>query len=282
MAPTAGSKEAIATLPWLLAPTAPQRTIVLVPAVAYPTYADGARAAGLEVVRVPLDEDGVPAFDALSPEVWRRTLLAWTNSPANPTGVVYDVDEVVTLARRYGALLASDEVYSDFVWRGEVASALSHGTDGVVVLVSISKRSNLAGLRVGALIGDPGLVATLVQRRRALGLLAAGPSQAVAAEALMDEEHVEEQRARYGARLRRLASVVGGVLGEAVPLPAAGLYLWVRAPDGDGASLARLLADRLGLVVAPGAGFGDDRFVRVSATVKDQAIEVLEERGGIR
>lgn len=282
VAPTMGSKEAIGTLAWLLRERRPDRGVVLIPGRAYPTYAEGARAAGCEIVRVPDDGSGAPAFDAVAASVWDRTLVAWVNSPSNPTGAVYDPGPVVALAREHGAVLASDEAYGDFVWSGEAPSALRAGLEGTLALVSLSKRSNLAGLRLGLVAGDPMLVDEVVARRRALGLLASGPSQAVAAEALADEGHVAEQRSRYAGRLRRLARVIEAVADVPVRVPDGGIYLWVRAPDDDGAAFARWLATRLGIVVADGADYGDRAFVRIAATVKDRAIDALWERGGVR
>lgn len=282
LAPTAGSKEAIGTLTWLLAQRRPTRRVVLVPEVAYPTYAAGAEAAGLEVVRVPEGDGGAPDFDAVDASTWRRALVSWVNAPSNPTGAVYDLAPIVERARRSGVVLVSDEAYGDFVWQGEARSALVHGSKGVLALFSLSKRSNLAGLRVGLVAGDAELVAELIDIRRRLGLLAAGPSQVVAAETLRDEAHVLEQRERYRHRLGRLARVLERFLEAPVALPAGGIYLWVKAPGGDGAALARRLADELGLVVAPGADYGDPRRVRVAATVKDAGVELLEQRGGLR
>jgi len=282
LAPTTGSKEAIGTLAWLLAATRPGRTVVVVPRRAYPTYAEGARAAGLAVVRVEEDAAGVPDWESVPAATWERTLLAYVNSPANPTGATYELGPAIALARRYGAVLVSDEAYADFAWEGAVSSALAAGTEGVLALFSLSKRSNLAGLRVGLMAGDARIVGELVARRRALGLLASGPSQSAAGEALGDEAHVRLQRERYRRRLERLGSILARELGEEVVFPAGGIYLWVAAPDGDGAALARRLASGLGLVVSPGETYGDPSRVRVAATVKDQAIDELEQRGGDR
>ncbi len=107
--------------------------------------------------------------------------------------------------------MLSDECYCEFTWAGRPRSILEHGTDGVVAVHSLSKRSNLAGVRVGFYAGDPELVGYLTDLRRHAGLMVPGPVQAGAAAALGDDAHVEEQRTRYLERLEFLASVLSSV-----------------------------------------------------------------------
>ena len=106
---------------------------------------------------------------------------------------------------------------------------LQHGSDGVVAVHSLSKRSNLAGVRVGFYAGDPELVEFLRAVRQHAGLMVPGPAQAAGVAALSDDAHVEAQRARYRERLAFLAGVLGGY-GCPVALPEGGFYLWVPVP----------------------------------------------------
>ncbi len=135
---------------------------------------------------------------------------------------------------------------------------LAAGTPGVLAVHSLSKRSNLAGVRAGFFAGDRALVGYLREVRRHAGLMVAGPVQAAAVAALDDDAHVAEQRQRYRERL----DYVGQVLEEAglpAPMPAGGFYLWVPVPpsiDGGGWGLAEHLALVAGLLVSPGELYG--------------------------
>ena len=99
----------------------------------------------------------------------------------------------------------SDECYVEFTWHGPPRSILQHGTDGVVAVHSLSKRSNLAGVRVGFYAGDAELVDYLQQVRKHVGMMVPGPAQAAAVVALDDDAHVAVQRRRYARRLERMA-----------------------------------------------------------------------------
>ena len=157
-----GTKELVASLPRALSLRDPSRDVVLYPAASYPTYEMGATLAGLRAVPVPLDErwridlSRVPAADA------DRALVLWLNDPSNPTGVTATPTEMaasVAWARERGIIVASDECYAEFTY-DETGSptapvtALTAGLDGVLAVHSLSKRSNMAGLRAGFVAGD--------------------------------------------------------------------------------------------------------------------------------
>jgi aspartate/methionine/tyrosine aminotransferase len=133
----------------------------------------------------------------------------------------------------------------------------------------LSKRSNLAGARVGFYAGDGDLVTYLSEVRKHAGFMVPGPVQAAAVAAWGDDVHVEAQRARYLERLQRLsAALEGGGWGLEAPLPAGGFYLWVAAPEGDAWALVRRLATEIGVLASPGefygtAGAGHVRFALV-------------------
>ena len=165
-------------------------------------------------------------------------------------------------ARARGVVVASDECYVEFNWDGDGhrapgATALAAGTDGVVAVHSLSKRSNMAGYRCGFLAGDGDLVAYLASVRTHAGLMVPGPIQAAAIAAWNDDAHVEVQRARYAERRRyarsRLAEA--GLVDDGGP---SSFYLWVRSadPGEDGWGIAARLA-RSGLLVAAGDLYGD-------------------------
>jgi hypothetical protein len=154
------------------------------------------------------------------------------NSPGNPTGGLDDLDAAAQWGRAHDVPVFSDECYVEFTWTGRGRTILESGLDGVVAVHSLSKRSNLAGVRVGFYAGDAELVAYLQEIRKHVGMMVPGPAQAAAIAALDDDEHVEIQRDRYRSRLALLASVLSDWSGEPVPMPQGAFYLWIPVDDG--------------------------------------------------
>jgi succinyldiaminopimelate transaminase len=283
-----GTKEFIASVPHLLHLRDPERDTVLYPAISYPTYEMGARLAGLRAVPVPLTADWHLDLSAVSPDDARRELLLWVNEPANPTGASASAAQlaaVVEWGRAHGIIVGSDECYAEFTYDavGDLApprTALAQGPSGVLAVHSLSKRSNLAGLRVGFALGDPDLVTYLSEVRRHAGLMTPAPIQRAAIAALGDETHVAEQRARYETRRATLLPAL-----EAVGLVHDGgpstFFLWVRDIEAvdDGWEIAARLAE-CGLLVVPGdlyGGAGADH-VRISLTIPDDRVALAAQR----
>jgi succinyldiaminopimelate transaminase len=287
-----GTKEFVALLPHLLKLRGGRGDTVLYPAVAYSTYAMGATLAGLRAVPVPLGAGGRLDLGAVAASDADRALCLWVNSPANPTGAVEDLAAVAAWGRDRGVVVCSDECYVEFVWdRAGPASQgsppagqtiLAYGSEALLAVHSLSKRSNFAGMRAGFYTGDAELVDFLAQARRHLGLMVPGPVQAAAAAVLNDDEHVEAQRLRYRARLELLSYLLEG-LGLRAPLPDGAFFLWVPAPGGDAWALAERLAATAGMLVSPGEFYGaaGEGNVRVAATVPDERLELLAGRLGI-
>jgi len=278
-----GTKEMVASTPHYLRLAKPERDTVLVPAVAYPTYAMGAVLAGCRAVAVPPadGEGGGMDLERVDPSDARRVLLLWVNSPANPTGSVTDLAAAAAWGRSHGVPVFSDECYADFTWDGPPRSILEEGLDGVVAVHSLSKRSNLAGVRAGFFSGDPALVQYLRDVRQHAGLIVAGPVQEAAVAALSDEEHVGAQRARYRERLELLATALSGA-GCPTRLPAGTFYLWPSAGTRwtDGWAMAADLAKTAGLLVSPGSLYGDAgaRYVRIAVVQPTERIALVAER----
>ena len=171
----------------------------------------------------------------------------------------------------------SDETYGED--GAAPGGAVRADADGVVAVHSLSKRSNLAGVRVGFYAGDPELVHFLREVRKHAGFMVPGPAQAAAVAALADQNHVAEQRERYRNRLERLARIVGR-FGPEPALPRGGFYLWAAAPDGDAWAFTRTLLSEAGILVSPGEFYGSaaaDR-VRVAAVLTDDALDMVESR----
>jgi succinyldiaminopimelate transaminase len=283
-----GTKELVASLPRALSLRDPSRDTVLYPAVAYPTYEMGALLAGLRAVPVPVDDAWHLDLDRVDASDANRALLLWLNDPSNPTGAVATPQgmlDAVAWARARGILVASDECYAEFTYDtdgcpAESVTALRAGADGVLVVHSLSKRSNMAGLRAGFVAGDHELVRYLGEVRKHGGLMMPDPVQAAAAVALGDDEHVREQQARY-ARRRALALPALESRGLVHDGGSSTFYLWLRDADRtrDGWTIAEDLA-ATGLVVAPGDFYGASStdHVRVALTLTDEQVDLLCDR----
>jgi aspartate/methionine/tyrosine aminotransferase len=277
-----GTKELVAGLPHWLRLREPGRDTVLYPQVSYPSYAMGATLAGCRAVPVAMDASWRLDLSSISGSDAERALCLWVNTPGNPTGGLDDLGAAAAWGRAHGVPVFSDECYVEFTWDGPARTILSHGTAGLVAVHSLSKRSNLAGLRVGFYAGDAELVTYLSELRKHAGFMVAGPVQAAAAVALGDQEHVEVQRSRYRRRLERMREMLG-MLGVDAPLPGGGFYLWARAPRGDAWALARRLADEAGLLVSPGEFYGDAAtdHVRLALVAPELHLELVARRLGL-
>jgi succinyldiaminopimelate transaminase len=263
--PTIGSKELVALLPTLLGLR--PGDVVVIPALAYPSYAVGAAVVGASVL----------ASD--EPDEWpAATRLVWLNSPSNPDGRVHGVEflaRAVARARELGAVIANDECYTELDWTGAgpTPSILDPRVVGdsrrlVLSVSSLSKQSNLAGYRAGFVAGDAGLVGELLAVRKHLGLLPPAPVQAAMIAALGDDAHVDVQRERYRARRETLRAALAAA-GFRIDGSEAGLYLWVTRGEDCWATVGAF-ADH-GILVTPGDFYGPSgsQHVRVALTATD-------------
>lgn len=251
--PTIGSKELVALLPTLLG--LGEGDIVVHPRIAYPTYEVGARVAG--ATPMPIDD----------PADWPEgAKLIWINTPGNPDGRTWTLDELrgaVERARELGAILASDECYAELGWDGPwasdpVPSVLDPRVTGgsrknLLSVYSLSKQSNLAGYRAAFVAGCAKVVGDLLTARKHLGLMPPAPVQHAMAVALGDEEHVQVQKALYRER-RDLLRPALEAAGFRIDGSEAGLYLWATEGRDAWESMDRL-AD-LGILAGPGPFYG--------------------------
>jgi len=269
--PGIGSKELVASLPRMLGLSAGDR--VVIPRIAYPTYAVGAVLAGAEPVAT--DE----------PETVEGAALVWLNSPGNPTGSVLAPErmaQIVAWARETGAIVVSDECYVELGWEAEPVSILHPDVCGddharVLAVHSLSKRSNLAGYRFGFAAGDPSLVAELLAVRKHSGMMVPSPVQAAAIAAWDDDEHVAVQREVYRRRRDVLREALTAT-GFRVDHSEAGLYLWATRGEPCWETVA-WFADR-GILVTPGDFYGPAGalHVRIALTGTDDRIDTVPGR----
>ena len=220
---------------------------VLMPNPFYQAYAVAALAAGAEPIYVPATAESghLPDYGALPGELLDRVTLAYLCAPANPQGAIADArywERLLRLAERHDFKVIADECYSE-IYRDaaptgalEVAEAIDADPERLVVFHSLSKRSNLAGLRSGFLCTGPGNRAALLTLRSYGGAPLPIPAQHAAAAAWADEAHVTANRALYREKYG-LADRILGIL-PAYRAPEAGFFLWLAVGDGEEAALA--------------------------------------------
>jgi aspartate/methionine/tyrosine aminotransferase len=259
--PLNGTREGLFNACMALCPETKRgaRPVVLMPNPFYQVYAVAALAVGAEPVYVPATEatGHLPDYGALPADILDRTAIAYICSPANPQGAVAREDywaDLLALAERHDFRVFADECYSE-IYRdrpppGALAAAEAAGTDPerVVIFHSLSKRSNMPGLRSGFVAGGPESVARMKQLRNYAGAPLPLPLQAVAERAWCDETHVEENRALYQEKYRIADEILEGVSGYAGP--EAGFFLWLPVADAEAAALK--LWREAGVRVLPG------------------------------
>jgi N-succinyldiaminopimelate aminotransferase len=242
------------------------RPAMLLPNPFYAAYSAGAVAAGCEPVYLPATKATgfLPDLDALPEDLLTRTVAFYIASPANPQGAVADkayLARLVALARRFGFLLFSDECYSEIYTTHPPAGALeAAGPDyaNVIVFQSLSKRSNLPGLRVGFAAGDRTFLAPFLELRNVAAPQVPVPMQRVAIAAYGDEAHVDDNRRLYAQKFDLADQIIGDRYGYR--RPAGGFFLWldVSAQGGDEAVALRLWREA-GLRVVPGRYLARDQ-----------------------
>ena len=265
--PANGTKEAIFLLALAVAGRDAARDTVVIPTPAYPVYESGARFAGAAIHLAPLSARDGWRFDPASvPDpVWRRTALLWLNYPHNPTGATLPRDgyaRVHEWARRFGFWVASDEAYAEIYFGAPPVSMLESGTDHVLALHTLSKRSAMTGYRSGFMAGDERLIAALKRFRPNAGVATPDFVQRAAIAAWSDDEHPSDQRERYGVK-RELFLDAFARRGFPIAASEATFYLWIQAAGGDDVALVERMM-RAGLVALPGSflGPGGEGFVR--------------------
>ncbi len=278
LAACVGTKELVAGLPQWLRLRQPERDTVLYPEISYPTYAMGATLAGCRAVPVPVDEAWRIRLDAIDPADADRAVCLWVNTPGNPAGGLDDLGAAAAWGRAHDVVVASDECYAEFTWAGPARSILQNQLDGVLAVHSLSKRSNMAGARIGFYAGDAEVVSYLAEVRKHAGFMPAGPVQAAGAVAWADDEHVTAQRERYRERLELLVTALAR-LDITASMPAGAFYLWVPAAGGDAWALAHRLAE-VGVLVSPGEFYGPAGagHIRVAAVAPTEVISAWASR----
>ena len=260
--PVNGSREALFAFAQTVIDRSRNDPVVICPNPFYQIYEGAALLAGATPYFLnTLPQDNyAPNFAQLSQEVWQRAQLVYVCSPGNPTGRVMPLQEWQTLfemSDRYGFVIASDECYSEIYFDTpplgalQAAQQLGRGDyKNLVVFSSLSKRSNVPGMRSGFVAGDAGVIAKFTLYRTYHGSAMNPAIQAASIAAWNDEAHVAENRRLYAEKFAGVLEILKPVL--PVMPPDAGFYLWIRTPVADTAFAQALYRD-YNVTVLPGS-----------------------------
>ncbi|MCM8622286.1 MAG: succinyldiaminopimelate transaminase [Candidatus Accumulibacter sp.] len=262
--PVNGSREALFAFTQTIVDASRGYTpLVVSPNPFYQIYEGAAYLAGAEPRFLNTLPSNDYAFDfaTLSETEWQRVQLFFVCSPGNPTGKVLGLDDwkqLFALADRYGFVIASDECYSEIFFDEsrpplgclQAAHLLGRGFERLVMFSSLSKRSNVPGMRSGFVAGDAVTLRSFLLYRTYHGSAMSPAVQAASVAAWNDEAHVVENRRQYTEKLAAVTPLLSDVLATA--MPDAGFYLWARAPFGDCDFARSLLAD-YNVILLPGS-----------------------------
>ena len=280
--PVLGSREALFSFVQTVLNEA-EAPVVVSPNPFYQIYEGATLLAGGEIVYA----------NSVAAEDWARCRLLFVCSPDNPTGSVLKLDdwrELFELQDRYGFIIASDECYSEIYFDGKkplgcLQAALECGRsfDKLVMFTSLSKRSNVPGLRSGFVAGDAKLLKDFLLYRTYHGSAMSLPVQRASIAAWNDEAHVVENRALYQAKFDRVLPILRQKFD--VRLPDASFYIWLRIPDGDDLRFTQELYRDTGVLVLPGRFFAHETangnpgkgFVRIALVDElDKCVEAAQ------
>jgi N-succinyldiaminopimelate aminotransferase len=244
-----------------------QSPLVVMPNPFYQIYEGAAFLAGAEpwFLNTTAESHFLPDFDSVPSDVWQRCQLVYLCSPGNPTGAVIGeaaLRKLIALADQHDFIIASDECYSEIYFDEatpplgllEVAEKIGRSDfKRCVVFHSLSKRSNLPGLRSGFVAGDAEVLAKFLLYRTYHGCAMPPPTQAASIKAWGDEKHVADNRARYCEKFDAVLDILSPVMD--VQRPDAGFYLWAKTPDVagmDDETFTRELFAQQNVTVVPG------------------------------
>jgi N-succinyldiaminopimelate aminotransferase len=261
--PVNGSREALFAFAQTVVDPARNDAVVVCPNPFYQIYEGAALLAGARPHYVnTTSECGFAAdYPAIPEDVWRRTQLLYVCSPDNPTGNVLGLaewKEIFALADRHGFIIASDECYSEIYFDEaapplgalQASARLGRGFERLVMFSSLSKRSNVPGMRSGFVAGDAAVLKAFLLYRTYHGSAMNPAVQEASVAAWNDEHHVRENRRKYTEKFARVAPLIQAAL--EVGLPDAGFYLWARTPIADTDFARRLYAEQY-VTVLPGS-----------------------------
>tara|TARA_B110000285_G_scaffold58839_1_gene67394 strand:+ start:10056 stop:11279 length:1224 start_codon:yes stop_codon:yes gene_type:complete len=263
--PVCGTREAIfAFTQAVVSPNeGPAKPVVITPNPFYQIYEGSAILAGAEPYLLDCNADNgfIPDLDTVPQAIWERCQLLQLCSPGNPTGAVMTIAQMqlaVHLADQYDFVIASDECYSDIYLDEskpppgllEACKAMDrHDYDRCVVFHSLSKRSNLPGLRSGFVAGDKAILSQFLNYRTYHGCSMSLPVQIASTAAWKDETHTIENRTLYREKFLAVTDILRGCM--TFPEPQASFYLWAETPIDD-QQFAKQLYSQQNVTLLPG------------------------------
>ena len=290
--PVNGSREALFALAQVVLDRSRPDPVVVCPNPFYQIYEGAALLGGAtpHFLNALPDNDFAPDFDQLPEDTWQRAQLVYVCSPGNPTGRVMTLQEwqrLFEMSDRHGFVIASDECYSEIYFDdarplGALQAAQQLGRSNyrnLVVFSSLSKRSNVPGMRSGFVAGDADVLAKFSLYRTYHGCAMNPAVQAASIAAWNDEAHVAENRRLYAEKFSRVTETLRPVL--PVTMPDAGFYLWLKTPISDTTYAQQLYRD-YNVTVLPGSFLARDaqglnpgeNFVRIALVAEVE--ETLE------
>jgi N-succinyldiaminopimelate aminotransferase len=271
--PVNGSREALfAFAQTVLSPKAGRNNWVISPNPFYQIYEGAALLAGTQPYYIEQAAHNQFRCDwnSIAQSVWADTQLLFVCSPGNPTGSVMPQSEwnlLFDLSKKYGFIIASDECYSEIYFDetkpplGALQAAQNYGLSDykrLVIFSSLSKRSNVPGMRSGLVAGDAELIKAFLLYRTYHGSAMSQTIQHASIAAWADEHHVIENRAAYQAKFDAITNTVAACL--PCVMPEAGFYLWAKVPEtvcgGDDVALVKALFKEQNLLLLPGSLLG--------------------------
>ncbi|HCP75693.1 MAG TPA: LL-diaminopimelate aminotransferase [Ktedonobacter sp.] len=284
--PLLGSKEGLAYLGAAVLNTG---DVSLIPDPYYPVYITASTSVGAEPYMLPLLEQNgyLPELDKIPQEILAKSRLLWLNYPNNPTAAGADwrfFEEAVAFAQRHNLVIIHDMAYAEVYFddfRPLSILQIPGASEVAVELHSLSKTYNMAGFRVGMVVGNANLVDAVGRLKSNIDSGMFRPVQYAAIEALqLPVSWIEQRNAIY--RRRRDLLVAGcNAIGMRTQAPGAGLYVWAAIPGGfTSRDFANWLFEKTGVFVTPGTNFGDagEGYVRISLTASEERIEAALQR----
>ncbi len=284
--PLLGSKEGIINLSLAYLD---RGDIALVPDIAYPSYAMGARLAGADISWLPLSAENYYRVDisSVSKEMANRAKLLWVNYPNNPTGAVVDLeyyDTIVDFCLEHDIVLGSDNPYVDVTYDGYIAPSVlqsPHARDCCVEFMSFSKTYNMGGWRLGAAVGNSEALKILLQVKSNVDSGHFYPIYEAGVVAIEETSRswIDKRNRVYQGRRDRILEKLPAI-GLEASKSAGSLYVWAHVMECDGTIYAHDALEQALVSITPGStyGSGGEQYVRISLGIPDDRLDVALER----
>jgi len=281
--PLIGTKEGIVNLTFAYISDG---DIALVPDIGYPSYAMGTQLAGGKVIYIPTDPNTfLLDISQIPTSMLDQSKLMWVNYPNNPTGAVATQEfysEILEICKKHDILLASDNPYMDITYDGYEASSfleVPHSKDHAVEFFSLSKTYNMAGWRIGAVVGNSEALRHILKVKSNVDgghFKAIYEAGAVALDTVSDE-WIAKRNLTYQVRRDLLFEALSHV-GLSAKLPKASLYLWAKIPasfGNDDITFVNRILEEAHISMAPGSAYGPagNGYVRLSVSVSDTRLQ---------